>query len=208
MPEKAAKPMSGNQGSREKILLCARDLFYLVGYQTTSVDDILRESGVAKSNFYYHFRTKDELALAVLARNAAEFESTALSALTDREVDPPGRLERFCDALVRNQIDLHRLGGCPFGNFAAGLSIREDDERAQRFREALRDVFEQLHSALAACLREGVEHGSIRSDIPADQLAAIALAAVEGFMLMTKTQRSAAPLHQGLPVLRLLFRVG
>jgi len=33
------------------------------------------------------------------------------------------------------------------------------------------------------------------------------LAAVEGLMLMTRTQRSAAPLKRGLPVLQLLLRV-
>ena len=62
--------------------------------------------------------------------------------------------------------------------------------------------------ALAACLSEGALAGVVRSDIAPDQLAAIALAAVEGFMLMAKTHRSSAPLSQGLPVLRLLLQVG
>src|SRR5450432_172003 len=80
--------MNGAHGSKEKILLSARELFYFVGYQTTSVDDILRACGVAKSNFYYHFRTKDELALAVLDLEIAEFEGGALRTLTDKEKDP------------------------------------------------------------------------------------------------------------------------
>lgn len=199
--------MSIGPGSREKILFCARDLFYFVGYQTTSVDDILRESGVAKSNFYYHFRTKDELALAVLDLHVAEFERNAVAVLSDTGADPERRLAEFCKALCKAQAELQRLGGCPFGNFAAALSIREGDERADRFRQVLCGVFRQIQSKLAACLDEGVRSGVFRSDIPAEELAAMVLAAIEGLMLMTRTHRSADPLTRGLPVLQVLLRV-
>lgn len=199
--------MSGSPGNREKILFCARDLFYFVGYQSTSVDDILRVCGVAKSNFYYHFRTKDDLALAVLDLYAAEFRQRALAALADRAFDPVERLERFCDTLVASQAEAQQLGGCPFGNFAASLSIRDGDERADRFREVLRNVFGQLQADLAACLEEGARAGAIRADVTPDELAATVVAAIEGLMLMTKTHRSPAPLKQGLPVLRLLLRM-
>jgi len=199
--------MSTGPGSREKILFCARDLFYFVGYQTTSVDDILRVSGVAKSNFYYHFRTKDDLALAVLDLHIAEFERSAVKALTDRSNDPAGRLEQFGKTLVKAQAEMQRMGGCPFGNFAASLSIQEDDARSDRFRQVLCGVFQQVQTNLASCLRDGVEAGIFRSDVPVDELAAMVLAAVEGLMLMTRTQRSAAPLKRGLPVLQLLLRV-
>src|SRR6476646_5610910 len=83
--------MSGANGSREKILKCAHDLFYCVGYHATSVDDILRDCGVAKSNFYYHFRTKDDLALEVLILRMVEFEQGILRALADRDFGPSKR---------------------------------------------------------------------------------------------------------------------
>ena len=199
--------MRSSPGSRDKILFCARDLFYFVGYQSTSVDDILQVTGVAKSNFYYHFRTKDELALAVLDLYVADFRERALGTLSDRSIGPCERLERFCDALVAAQSDRQELGGCPFGNFAAALSVRDGGERTDRFREALCRVFAQLQSELAVCIEEGVRVGAIRTDIAPDALAATAVAAIEGFMLMAKTHRSPLPLLHGLPVLRLLLRV-
>src|SRR5882757_5912168 len=101
--------MGSAPGSREKILICARDLFYFVGYQTTSVDDILRECGVAKSNFYYHFRTKHDLALAVMELHIAEFESSALQSLSRSDIEPALRLHRFCDTLIQAQSDLLHL---------------------------------------------------------------------------------------------------
>jgi len=194
-------------GSKSKILLCARDLFYLSGYQSTSVDDILRECGVAKSNFYYHFRTKSDLGLAVLELHVKEFETTALAALTEYDRDPAARLAGFCEALVASQSTQHRLGGCPFGNFAAALSVLEEDDRELRFRDLLCEVFDRLQARLAAVLQEGIQCGSFRSDIPVDELAATLVAAIEGLMLMAKTRRSTAPLSTGLPILRLLIQV-
>lgn len=199
--------MSTGPGSREKILVCARELFYFIGYQTTSVDDILKVTGVAKSNFYYHFRTKDDLALAVLDMHAAEFERSAIKALSDTGNDPAGRLEQFCQTLVSAQAGIQKLGGCPFGNFAASLSIHEGNDSTDRFRKVLCEVFRRIEASLAACLKEGVEYGVFRGDVPADDLAAMVLAAIEGLMLLTKTHRSADPLRQGLPILQYLLRV-
>jgi TetR/AcrR family transcriptional repressor of nem operon len=199
--------MSSALGSREKILFCARELFYFVGYQTTSVDDILRACGVAKSNFYYHFRTKDELALAVLNLQIAEFESGALQILFDPERDPAERMARFCNALLKAQAEIQQMGGCPFGNFAAGLSSRDSGDPTQHFRDVLGRLFLQIQVALAACLSDGIYSGIFRDDVPPEHLALTMLAAIEGLMLMTKTHRDAAPLRQGLLVLQHLLRV-
>lgn len=199
--------MSTGLGSREKILHHARDLFYFVGYQTTSVDDILRVSGVAKSNFYYHFKTKDELALAVLELQIADFRDRALTALARQDRNPAQRMDDFFAALIQTQADIQRLGGCPFGNFAAALSSAENDERAQRFRQELCRVFHLVQEALTVCLEDGVRSGVFRADIPPDQLALMALAVIEGLMLMTKTRRSTMPLTNGLPVLQRMLRV-
>jgi TetR/AcrR family transcriptional repressor of nem operon len=198
--------MSSALGSKDKILFCARELFYFVGYQATSVDDILRICGVAKSNFYYHFRTKDDLALAVINLQVAEFESGALKILFDRDSDPADRLERFCEALIHAQANIQQMGGCPFGNFAAALSSRDADEKTLRFREMLGRLFLRIQGALAVCLTEGIEAGVFRADLPADQLAMTVFATIEGLMLMTKTHRDTAPLKHGLLVLQRLVR--
>ncbi|MBI3636228.1 MAG: helix-turn-helix transcriptional regulator, partial [Candidatus Rokubacteria bacterium] len=44
--------------TREAILGAARRLMHLRGYHGTSVDDVLRESGVGKGNFYHYFKSK------------------------------------------------------------------------------------------------------------------------------------------------------
>ena len=45
--------------TKEEILQTACRLVYRQGFNNTSLDDILRESGVGKGNFYYHFKSKE-----------------------------------------------------------------------------------------------------------------------------------------------------
>src|SRR5690349_13852347 len=89
------------QGSRDKILECARELFYHVGYQATSIDDILTRCGVVKSNFYYHFKTKEALALAVLESWVEEQEAIVLQTLQNPSLAPTERMERFCAHIIQ-----------------------------------------------------------------------------------------------------------
>src|SRR5690606_34465689 len=51
---------------RQQLISTAQDLFAREGYHATGIDRILAESGVAKMTRYKHFRSKDELILAVL----------------------------------------------------------------------------------------------------------------------------------------------
>jgi AcrR family transcriptional regulator len=54
--------------ARERILRTAYDLFSREGLQAIGIDRIIAEAGVAKMTLYRHFRSKDDLVLAVLER--------------------------------------------------------------------------------------------------------------------------------------------
>lgn len=54
--------------ARERIVSTAYDLFARHGLRAIGVDRIIAEAGVAKTTLYRHFRSKDDLVLAVLQR--------------------------------------------------------------------------------------------------------------------------------------------
>jgi AcrR family transcriptional regulator len=66
--------------ARERLLRTAYDLFSVHGIQAIGVDRIVAESGVAKTTLYRHFRSKDELALAVIARREERWSRDWLQA--------------------------------------------------------------------------------------------------------------------------------
>ncbi len=53
--------------TRARIYAAAYALFYRKGFQRTSLDEIAARAGVTKRTLYYHVRSKDDLAGAMLA---------------------------------------------------------------------------------------------------------------------------------------------
>jgi AcrR family transcriptional regulator len=64
-----------------RILTTAYDLFSRRGIRDVGVNELIESSGVAKSTFYRHFPSKDDLVLAVLAlRDQVWFEDVVAEA--------------------------------------------------------------------------------------------------------------------------------
>src|SRR5205807_5373803 len=112
--------MKRDRCSRERILEAAGALFHLRGFQSTGLDDILEASGVCRSNFYYHYRSKEDLGMEVLQKQAEAFEARCIRGILEDEGTPARRrLERLYEAVAaRQKADDYRCG-CPFGNLAA-----------------------------------------------------------------------------------------
>jgi AcrR family transcriptional regulator len=55
--------------ARERILRTAYELFLTHGFTAVGVDRIVSEAGVAKTTLYRHFRSKNDLVVAVLERH-------------------------------------------------------------------------------------------------------------------------------------------
>ena len=51
---------------RESIIKTASELFYRNGYNSTGINEIIRESGIAKATLYNHFKSKEDLCLSYL----------------------------------------------------------------------------------------------------------------------------------------------
>ncbi|MGH7889529.1 MAG: TetR/AcrR family transcriptional regulator, partial [Thermodesulfobacteriota bacterium] len=187
--------------SREKIIEVAGELFHKRGYHQTSLDEILEESGVTKSNFYYHFKTKEELALTVLDMRIKQFESEVVSgALGESYISPKNRLLKLYDRVIKFHRVLKCKGGCPFGNLAIEMSDVND-----KFRERLSQFFTRWEKAIESCVIDGIEKGEFRSDINPGSTAGIILSQLEGAIMMVKTHKTIDSLVKGTQtVLKLL----
>jgi len=93
--------MLGNmpKSRRDDLVETALKLFYAGGFKATGIDKILEESGVAKMTLYNHFRSKDELILAVLHRRDEQFRNWMMGEMDKVSADPRARLLAMFDAL-------------------------------------------------------------------------------------------------------------
>lgn len=106
--------------TREQIVLAADRLFYEQGFDHTSFADVAEAVGISRGNFYYHFRTKDEILDAVVAFRL-EKTRTMLDAWAAESSDPKGRIGTFVRILVANRAQI-MLWGCPVGTLANELA--------------------------------------------------------------------------------------
>jgi TetR/AcrR family transcriptional repressor of nem operon len=187
-------------GNRERILDAAARLFHERGFQATSLDDILAGTGVCRSNLYYHFASKEELGLAVVDRLAERFGVEVIEGILRDERSPARvRLERFLAAITDRLEDGAYRRGCPFGNLALELAADHP-----KFRDRLSGLFRRWEEALAACLRDGIRRGELRSDLDADHTATVLVSQFEGAVLLSKTYGHGGPLRAAQATLVLL----
>jgi len=172
--------------TREQILDAAGRLIHLRGFHNTSVDDILRESGVGKGNLYYYFKSKDELGYAALDRTLERIQEEILERLSASGVDPWTQLERFLEYAVERARREGCVGGCPLGNLALEMS-----DIHEGFRTRLSDAFSHVRSKIEETLDRAKREGKLRigTDIP--RLAIFILAGFEGALMMGKLHRDA-----------------
>jgi len=171
--------------TRDQILDAAARLIHLRGYHGTSLDDVLRGSGVGKGNFYYYFRSKEDLGFAIIDRVVERFlERTLEPAFVDLTADPLDQVRAFLDRLLEVQRQRNCVGGCPMGNLASELS-----DVHEGFRQRLADIFERWRVMLAATLERGRESGRLRADLDAASAAGFVVAALEGAILMAKVTK-------------------
>lgn len=133
--------------TRDRIVATADELFYASGFDSTSFADIADAVKISRGNFYYHFKTKDEILHAVIARRGAE-RRAMMERWESEGANPRDRIGRFIDILIVNQPKI-MAHGCPIGTLCAELAKldhAQHDEAAglfTLFRDWLRTQFEK-----------------------------------------------------------------
>jgi TetR/AcrR family transcriptional repressor of nem operon len=189
-------------GARERVLEAARRLIEAQGFTNASLNEILAAAGVSSSNFYYHWKSKEDLGLSVVRQFTEYLEQHVIQAIVlDRSRRPVERLRAFLDFHRSKLEGSGCTGGCPFGKLTAELS-----DSNPCFREELERVFARLREALKECIRDAVAAGEVRRSVDAQHASVLVLAAVQGLMLVAKSERTTALFAQGADeLLRLLI---
>lgn len=110
----------GAAGTRQQIVEAADRLFYEQGFEATSFADIAAAVRLSRGNFYYHFKTKDEILDAVIALRLAN-TGRMLEAWEAGTDDPAERIRSFIHILVMNRAKIMQYG-CPVGTLCNELS--------------------------------------------------------------------------------------
>jgi TetR/AcrR family transcriptional regulator, transcriptional repressor for nem operon len=166
------------------ILDAASRLIHIRGFNNTSVDDILRESGAGKGNFYYYFKSKDELGFAILDRSVERIRQDLTEKYFTKGTDPWEQLQGFLDFPVEWARERGCTGGCPLGNLAVEMSDIHEE-----FRQRLNRAFDELRSRIELSLEQARNQGTLQGDANIPRLAHFIIAGFEGAFMLGKLRK-------------------
>jgi TetR/AcrR family transcriptional regulator, transcriptional repressor for nem operon len=180
------------RATRDAILLAATRLISVHGYNSTSLDDVLRESGVGKGNFYYHFKSKEDLGYAMLDGIVAAFLERWLEpCFSDPGTPPLAQIRCFLDKTMHAQRERNCVGGCVMGNLASELS-----DVHEGFRARLATVFNSWRERLSAVLAEARRRGDVTEACRPEAVAHFLVASLEGAILLSKVTKDIGVMEQ------------
>jgi AcrR family transcriptional regulator len=133
---------------RDQLVETAAQLFYRDGYHATGIDRILAEAKIAKMTLYSHFRSKEDLILAVLKERDQAMFNSLNQFLNAKKRSPEKRLEAVFDWLVV-WIGSKEFRGCAFLKAMAEYQSLDDPihQAALAHRAALMAEIQRLAAA-------------------------------------------------------------
>ena len=152
-------PRKSNRNTRGRIISAAWKLFYEQGYEGTTVEDIVFESGTSKGSFYHYFDGKDAL-MGTLAYVFDEKYEELIPAL-----DPNmGALETL--AYINHELYVMIEASVSIDLLTRLLST----QLLARGEKHLLDRSRVYFRLLRRIVRQGAERGELRREVSVDEL--------------------------------------
>lgn len=177
--------MKKAEETRLRILEKAFELIYVRGYQSTSIDDIIATTSVTKGAFYYHFKNKDEMGVAIINDILKPILASSFIEPLQRVEDPLEAIYNLMDDLLMKNAFLKVEYGCPASNFTQEMTPWNAD-----FNKALNELIHAWTKVMTAALEKGKKSGWVRKEVNAKQVTAFVMSGYWGIRNFGKLANS------------------
>jgi TetR/AcrR family transcriptional repressor of nem operon len=159
------------------------------------------ERGQAKAgSFYYFFKTKEALLLAVLDLYVQTLQPIVVAPVLSEIADPIGRVFGILEFYRRNLLATGCTYGCPIGRLA--LEIPEEQFRVHK---RLADNFDGWTAAVEKCLQDASDRFPKGTNLKT--LSQFVLTVMEGGVMQARAHRDVAPFDASVEHLRGYFQL-
>lgn len=176
------------------------ELFWLKGYGSTSIADILSRSQVNSGSLYHFFPGKQDLLIAVLEAYRDGIGPMLLEPAWGHVADPVEKIFALLGKYRSLIVETECGYGCPIGSLA--LELHEADPAVRRL---LAENFEGWVGAVASCLEEARGRFPPATDLRA--LAELALTVMEGGVMQARTHLDVGHFDRSVAQLRAYFEM-
>jgi TetR/AcrR family transcriptional regulator, transcriptional repressor for nem operon len=187
--------------TRQHILEKSMQLFSVQGYFNTSIDGIVKATGLTKGGLYGHFRNKEEIWYAVYDECVRIWKGVVFQGVRHIS-DPLGRIDR----VVENSLK-HYLGG---GIFAGGCflfnALVEFAGQSPAMSNHVLKGFKAFAALLRRWLKEAEQQGALRDGLDLDGIATFLVISMNGAAPLYAASRDPAVWQQTLAQLQLYMK--
>lgn len=163
-----------------EVLSRAMEVFWQRGYEATSIDDLVKATGINRGSIYGTFGDKKGLFLAAVDHYTEMFAAPLIAELS--EPDPRRALQGMFDAIIRRTSDLRFPRGCLYTNSALECPTA-GDEIARRVTERVAELESAIYQNLRRAQLAGVLDGAYDSKA----LSRFFVGVVHGMNVLNKT---------------------
>ncbi len=188
------------QSAREKIIHAAMELFWLKGYNSTSIADLLSRTQLNSGSLYHVFPSKQDVLIGVLEAYRDGIEAMLLEPIWGGIDDPIEKIFALLGGYRAMIVESECTYGCPIGSLA--LELHEPDPHV---RELLAQNFENWTAAIEVCLAAAGRRLPANTDRRA--LAQFVLTTMEGGVMQARTHRDVGYFDRAVAQLRAHFEL-
>lgn len=179
--------------TRSELLMQAEILVRRRGYSGFSYGDLAEAVGIRKASIHHHFRTKEDLARALVAAYEARYDA-ALDRILEEETNGLARIDAYGRLYLSGVED-------GLGCLCAALAV-ELDTLPEAVRDDVAHFFEKHLTWLERVLAKGVADGSLRADLDPHAASRMVVATLEGALLLERMLAGPAGFGSALGALR------
>jgi len=163
---------------RQEIVMAAFQAFTENGYDKTSMDEIVRMSGLSKGTLYWYFKSKQELYAAVLSM-VMEGYGTAFDQTLEQTVEQNAadRLRAVVIQTQREVVDNPQFMALITDFFTQAWQL-------EFIQGAFTQFYQSFMTSLAEIIQQGINEGLFRAVDP-HQTASAFVGSLDGIMLQT-----------------------
>jgi TetR/AcrR family transcriptional regulator, transcriptional repressor for nem operon len=184
--------------SRQKIIEKSMQLFSVKGYYNTSIDSIVKATGLTKGGLYGHFRSKEEIWYAVYDECVRIWKRLVFAGI--REINDP--LERI-EKVVENSLQDY-LGGDVFeGGCFLLNSLVDVSGQSSAMTDHVLQGFRSFSGLLRSWLEEAEQKGLLQEGLNLGEVATFLTVALNGAAPMYAAGKEAAVWQATMAQLRL-----
>jgi AcrR family transcriptional regulator len=175
----APAPTERGETTRRHLIETAAQAFAEKGYAGTSLNEIVKTAGVTKGGFYFHFPSKEALALAVLRYKQEQWAGRVLASTMKHQ----SSMDQIT-AMVEALIDVHEHDPASQAISRICQELAEDPALIPELSPQF-DVWVEMTASLFA---RAQDEGFIRKELDPRSMGEAAVATFVGLEMMSKVE--------------------